>query len=422
MPRIAVVSHSHPSITSGGGEVAAHRWFEYLQAKGHDAVFAGLTYNPEPIRELFGETDRPIVMGPGDFCLDGHGMDSFKMEHANVDDEDRVLDFLLSLNADIYHFHHFWVIGAAVIRRLRQLRPEVTLICTLHDFNAICANHGQMIKAGSNDLCYKASPLDCARCLSDRQPLDFIIRRHRMIEMLEDFDHLISPSEFLRTRFEEWGTPKGRISVIENGMDIAPIDTSETPETLANKSTKFAYFGNATPTKGLDVLIMAAGVLAAKEDAPAVTVDVHGCTLDRFTALYPDIEVPPFVRFRGRYKPADAVPLMRRYGWVVMPSIWWENSPVIIQEAKAAQTPMVATDIGGVFEKSAHMGRHFGTADSIGLAALIAELANDVAALEHFKARIDQPFGLDQFFSEWTEATGVDLGIDIPDPVIELTR
>jgi glycosyltransferase involved in cell wall biosynthesis len=42
---------------------------------------------------------------------------------------------------------------------------------------------------------------------------------------------------------------------------------------------------------------------------------------------------------------------MQTVGWVVVPSIWWENSPVVIQEAMRAGTPLVVSDIGGMAEK-----------------------------------------------------------------------
>jgi glycosyltransferase involved in cell wall biosynthesis len=37
--------------------------------------------------------------------------------------------------------------------------------------------------------------------------------------------------------------------------------------------------------------------------------------------------------------------------WVVVPSIWWENSPMVIQEAFVCGRPLVVSDIGGMKEK-----------------------------------------------------------------------
>jgi glycosyltransferase involved in cell wall biosynthesis len=42
---------------------------------------------------------------------------------------------------------------------------------------------------------------------------------------------------------------------------------------------------------------------------------------------------------------------MRGVDAVVVPSLWWENSPLIIQEAAAAGRPVLGSDLGGIAEK-----------------------------------------------------------------------
>ncbi len=36
--------------------------------------------------------------------------------------------------------------------------------------------------------------------------------------------------------------------------------------------------------------------------------------------------------------------------WVVTPSIWWENAPLVIDEAFAQKRPVIASDMGGMAE------------------------------------------------------------------------
>ncbi|MCZ8109179.1 MAG: glycosyltransferase, partial [Burkholderiales bacterium] len=40
-----------------------------------------------------------------------------------------------------------------------------------------------------------------------------------------------------------------------------------------------------------------------------------------------------------------------QYDWIIVPSIWWENSPVVIQEALAIGKPVLCSRIGGMAEK-----------------------------------------------------------------------
>ncbi|MTH63072.1 glycosyltransferase [Paracoccus shanxieyensis] len=407
MSRTVIVSHSHPNLRYGGGEVAAYRQFEHLLALGQDVYFVGSTIGPEDSAKFFGASQQIISFGPRDFCLRGRGMDSFTMEHAQVQDEDWIFEFLLALQGDIYHFHHFWNIGAGTIRRLRAALPQAKFICTLHELTAICANHGQMVKR-SGELCYASTEVACAACVA-RPPIDFVLRKTRMLDMLALFDHLLSPSEFLRLRFEDWGIAAGRIAVIENGLDHPQTLAPETEAQLLAKSGRFAFFGQATPTKGLDVLIRAAALIEAQDDAPAIplSIEIHGVDRDSFARMWPDLEIPACVHFRGRYRPQDCVTIMRGYGWIIIPSVWWENSPVVIQEARAAGTPMIASDIGGMAEKTEGWGVQFRVADPAALASAILSVHGDPQALADHKSRISAPLDLSGFATEWAEACAI---------------
>ena len=63
--------------------------------------------------------------------------------------------------------------------------------------------------------------------------------------------------------------------------------------------------------------------------------------------------------------------------WVVVPSIWWENSPLVIQEAFLHGRPVICSDIGGMAEKVTDgvNGLHFRVGDPEDLARVIAQAA-----------------------------------------------
>jgi glycosyltransferase involved in cell wall biosynthesis len=58
---------------------------------------------------------------------------------------------------------------------------------------------------------------------------------------------------------------------------------------------------------------------------------------------------------------------------VVVPSIWWENSPLVIQEAFLYGRPVICSDVGGMAEKVRHGidGLHFAVGDPASLADTI---------------------------------------------------
>ena len=53
----------------------------------------------------------------------------------------------------------------------------------------------------------------------------------------------------------------------------------------------------------------------------------------------------------GSYRREDVLDLMSACDWIVVPSIWWENSPVVMQEARIAGRPLICANIGGMAEK-----------------------------------------------------------------------
>jgi glycosyltransferase involved in cell wall biosynthesis len=227
--------------------------------------------------------------------------------------------------------------------------------------------------------------------------------------VLRRFDHVIYPSDFVRERYQAWGlgTP---CSVVENYLGDDLMALPREPGDAERLAARFGFFGQPTPFKGLDVLLRALP-LALRED-PGITVTVFGAeredVLRLFPALEPAIEAAgQSLSFAGRYDSHDAVDLMRSVGWVVVPSIWWENSPVVIQESKRAGTPLIVSDIGGMAEKTAPGvdGLHFKRGSPVDLARVMLDAAHparraalgatlgDAIGREEFLAALDAAFG-----------------------------
>jgi glycosyltransferase involved in cell wall biosynthesis len=61
---------------------------------------------------------------------------------------------------------------------------------------------------------------------------------------------------------------------------------------------------------------------------------------------------------------------MEAIDWVVVPSIWWENAPLVIQEAFVHGRPVICSDVGGMAEavRDGTDGLHFTRGNSRALA------------------------------------------------------
>jgi len=379
-PSVCILAHSHPDFSKGGGETAAHRQFEAMRAAGRRVVFVGAC----DIGTQYA-AQRPIetVMrhAPDEFVYAFQGMAEDRLGWEDPYQRRVLVEFLAGLRVDVYHFHHYWRLGADLIHDLMEARPDARFVMTLHEMLAICIRDGQMLKARSRELCRQETPLGCLACFPDQTLERLAFRKATLLSVLRRFDHLIYPSAFIRGRYEAWGLAGYSASVIENYIGDAMAAEPRRAGDPAKLASRFGFFGTPTPYKGLDVLLRALPL--ALRANPDITVTVFGAEREDALRMFPVLEpliaeAGASLTFAGRYDALEALDLMRGVGWVVVPSIWWENSPVVIQEAKRAGTPLIVSDIGGMAEKvePGVDGLHFKRGSPVDLVRAMAEAAD----------------------------------------------
>jgi glycosyltransferase involved in cell wall biosynthesis len=400
--RVCILAHSHPDFSKGGGEMAAYRQFQAMRAAGRDAVFVGAC---EVGTQYAAQRAVETVMlhGEAEYVYAFAGMSADRLGWDDPYQRRLLVEFLAGLGSDVYHLHHYWRVGVDLIHDLMEARPDATFVMTLHELLAICLHHGQMVKTRSRELCRRDSPLNCLACFPDQTLERFAFRKATLLSVLRRLDHVIYPSEFLRSRYEPWGLAGQPASVIENYLGDELLVVPRQPGDAGRLAGRFGFFGQPTAFKGLDVLLRALP-LALREN-PAITMTVFGAEREDVLRLFPVLEpaieaAGQNLAFAGRYDPVDAVELMRSVGWVVVPSIWWENSPVVIQEARRAGTPLVVSDIGGMAEKvlDGVDGLHFKRASPVDLARALLDAA-DPARRAAFGASVRDVIGRDEFLA-----------------------
>jgi glycosyltransferase involved in cell wall biosynthesis len=311
-------------------------------------------------------------------------------------------DLILLIKPDIIHLHHYFLLGIEILEEIRRSLPDAKIVLTLHEYLAICHNNGLMVKT-SGKLCYKASARDCNGCFPDKQPGDFFLREQYIKRMFNNVDHFVSPSKFLRNRYVEWGIAVERISVIENGQ-IALDETSVKKSIEAEpQAVRFAFFGQINPYKGIDVLIGALAGLS-KGVKKQVLIEIHGANLEHQTGSYQQqvkallLKHGARVHFHGAYETQEMPAILASVDWAVVPSIWWENSPMVIQEAFNNGVPLIVSDIGGMAEKVEHgvNGLHFRHGSSFDLADKIALCVTDRSLRDKLRNNIEAPLNITQ--------------------------
>jgi glycosyltransferase involved in cell wall biosynthesis len=386
-------------ITHGGAEIAAFRLFSALDTHPDvEAWFLGCNTLPEMGRDGIALT-QPFSPREYVYCTGGQ-FDWFRFANGDVRFPGEMEALLEELQPDIVHLHHYVNFGVEMLLTIRRTLPQARIIVTLHEYLAICNHFGQMVKRGHFSLCDRAGLQACHGCYPEHDASDFFMRERYIKLFFDHVDHFLSPSRFLADRYVGWGIAPARISVIEN--IIASADTPQpaihaVPGAAQQAPLRIGFFGQISKLKGIGVLLEAAEILAGRAETK-ISFDIFGDYSgqpqpfrDEFLAQL--AKVTRNVNYRGAYRQDRVDHLMRGVDAVLVPSIWWENSPVVIQEAFRNNRPVICSDIGGMAEKvrDGVDGYHFPVGSGLELSYLLIKLHDDRTLLNRVRKTMTVP-------------------------------
>ncbi len=357
------MAHGHINFSKGGAENAAFSMF-YALRKRHGINVNILCAIPDHVSHSPG-LNKISEYAPGEFLM-GSKCDYF--EHRNSDlcqFSMAIQDFLVKISPDIVHIHHYVHFGIDVIPVIRS-GCSARIVMTLHEYIPLCHRNGQMLKL-SGELCSSSSPVECSECFETEKSLDFpenygnnhfFKRDFHFRSCLSFVDHFISPSHFLVNRYKENGY-NVPFSVIENGLPdvLTQSNRSEYRGCFSPSRSQLGYFGQINHFKGIIKLLETIKFMSVDLSCKDFHLHIHGGSLEHQSEEFKEsfFSLVSYLRdsvtYHGSYNQADLPSLMARVDWVVVPSIWWENSPVIIQESLYFYRPVVAANLGGMSEK-----------------------------------------------------------------------
>lgn len=392
--RVLFLLHAHPDLQAGGTEIFARDLFGALK-RDHAATglfLAGTAAHQRPASP--GTPFQTVGDRPDELLIRTAGFDPFFMSQTDLHGVAQPFaELLAALQPDVVHIHHLMTLGVETVGVVRRVLPRVPIVMTLHDYYPICANDGQMVTT-AGALCHQATPDACVRCFPGRGLTDFRLRALHIGAALDQVDRFIAPSRFLRDRYVAWGLPEARIEVLPNGLPHA----DPAPPRAATRRDRFAFFGHINRFKGATVALAASARLSA--DGMEHSLALHGgtdhqapATIARFDAA---LAAAPDARHRGAYRRADMPRLVAEADWLVFPSEWWENAPLVINEAFQHGRPVIASDLGGAAEL-VHDGANgllFPVGDARALAAAMRRAVEQPGLWQHLRDGIAPPVGI----------------------------
>jgi len=426
--KVLLVSHDFLPKHHAGTEIYTFEVGKSLRGRQHLTVHMR-EYGGLPVHELtnnlfyndFGETwDHPQVVKSFQLLLD-------------------------DLKPDVVHFMHLMYLSVGCVEEVA--RRGIPVLYTLHDYWLQCPRYGQRIHANGS-ICHEIDFDVCGECLTDlkfrqtrveraiakviagvnsrtgvnlapaaRKLGDLIKGRsraplpqggagaehedgapspeaQRLARQVRERDRdlrerlvpvvyrFLAPSRFLRQRFLDWGIPPEQIRYLRTGIDLEPFrGFRRTPSDVL----RVAFIGSPVPHKGVHVLLEAWGRLAPELKAKG--------RLKIFGNLTHN---PPYIRriqrlserfggeLCGGLARSQIPSALAEIDLLVVPSIWYENSPLIILEALATRTPILVSDLGGMAElvEQGVSGHHFRVGDAAHLGELLARFLAHPEELE----------------------------------------
>ncbi|SER35020.1 Glycosyltransferase involved in cell wall bisynthesis [Azotobacter beijerinckii] len=394
--RILVMSHAHPDFSLGGGEIAAYNLYKAYR-DNENVEQAWFLARADRRRGLTGAIS---MRRPNEYLWEQSVYDWHKMKAAHQDSLTTwFADLIRALKPTIVHTHHYAHLGLEYLRIIKQIDPSIKIVMTLHEYMGICKNNGQMIKAGSFKLCSRESYDECSQCFPDNTAEDFWLRKHYFKSHFDFVDQFVSPSEFLRQRYIAWGLKSEQIVVIENGQSDEPPLPAR-PLAKGETRNRFGFFGQINPFKGIDVLLEAIYQIP-KSDRKNIALEVHGANLENqapeFREKIERLRAPLIeegvIQWVGPYQPHELSSRIAGVDWVIVPSIWWENSPMVIQESLVYGRPLLVSNIGGMYEKVRNNldGIHVPAGNILAWASTISQVAQNNELWENLKTTLNRP-------------------------------
>lgn len=335
---------------------------------------------------------------------------------------------------DVIHFFHLSRLGAGLIDVAASAR--VPAYYTPTDFWAICPMQQLLLHDGT--ICSGPSPSagNCvkhaairtsspavaaiAKAVPDRLA-DMLTRaavtgqlpRHRLadeaaalsrrkdfiVPRLNVLRRIFAPTRLMAELLVGHGVEPGRIEHVPYGIDAAGY-ADVARGTRNERPITFGFIGTLLPHKGCHILIEAFKALA-----PAgARLEIYGSPLHApdYVARLEELAKGAAVKFCGTFPNASIGQVLSGIDALVVPSLWQENTPLVVYSALAAKCPVVASDFRGMTEvvRNCQNGLVFSPGKVAQLQAALQRLVDEPELLPCLSANCQPPKSMERYVTE----------------------
>ncbi|MDW8068902.1 MAG: glycosyltransferase family 4 protein [Anaerolineae bacterium] len=378
--KVLIAVHHFPPSFTGGAEWRAYRTATALRERGHDVcVICVERIDTGPDRGAAGKETFYKGIPVHRLSYNLHlAPDPVLWEYDNPWIGNYVREFLKEHRPDLVHLISGYLLGADALRAVYE--AGLPIIVTLTDYWFICPRITLLRSNGQ--VCTDFASHCCVRCLAEekrryRWPArtfpelmdflwDFLLtdkvrapvslvqieRRQRVLtEAFHQIDLALCPSNFLRRIYLRAGAPADRLILSRQGLALPGEIVPKTP----SAALRIGYTGQLAEHKGVHLLIEAFKHLNHHTRPATLTIYGDPTRFPKYVRKLQKLaDGCSSIRFAGTYSYGDLGRVLSELDVLVVPSLWYENSPNTILEAFAYHTPVIASDMGGMSELVEH--------------------------------------------------------------------
>ncbi len=283
----------------------------------------------------------------------------------------RIRAAIVANRPQVMHVHNTFPAASPSVYSAAAPRG-VAVIQTLHNYRLVCPA-ATLFRDGH--VCTECVgrpmpwPAVVHACVRDSRSQSLvaaatITAQRARARFTQGIDVYIALTHFQRELMIEGGLPAERIRVIPNFL-------ASDPQTGSEGRTGVLFAGRLSDEKGIAVLLEAASMV------PGMVSVAGGGPLSNTVK---QAEAAGHLTSLGSLPQASVVVEIRRAIALVVPSIWFEGFPIVLLEAFATGTPVIASRIGSLAELVEH-----------GVTGLLVEPGNAAYLADQIRWARDHP-------------------------------
>ncbi len=362
--KITYITNLYPPSIIGGAEIVVEKIAKKMANKHNIIVITNNSKNDKIIENKIklykiktniypvkDQQNKPLILKPP-----WHFIDLF-----NIKSYSKIKNILEKEKPDVVHIHNYKGLSSLAFKAAKDL--NIPIVFTAHDYSTICIRANLL--NGKGEICE-----------NPRIPCKIYNRIQRYL--IDDKPDIVTaPSKFVIKQLEKTGLFMDTEKIVLPN----PVKTRTRPIEKFYDTLDILFVGSLSKHKGPDIIIKAFKEL--ENNNLKLHILGKGPDEKKLKRLSDNDKII----FHGFLTGKDLTEMYKMANITVVPSILYDNSPMVIYESFMHSTPVIASRIGGIPElvKDGYNGFLFEPGNTRELSRILQRIADNPETLKELE-------------------------------------